>query len=140
MANLQLIKGLIEKKNWSIEQFGEKIGLKRGSVYNIIAENSTKIETLEKIAEVLNVPITIFFEDSTLTGNIQESSPDYSGINRQPSSVDNLIKQNGDLIKQVSDLILMQNNLINMQVINAESIRNLSGGNDTKNAGARRYG
>lgn len=42
----------------------KKIGLSRGAIYKMINENSTKIETLEKIAETLGVPITVFFDNT----------------------------------------------------------------------------
>ena len=64
MANLHLISALLEKKRLSIDEFASKIGLKRGAIYKIISENSTKIETLEKIATVLDVPVSYFFTES----------------------------------------------------------------------------
>lgn len=63
MANLNIINSLVEKNNITIDQLAEQIGLKRGAIYKMISENSTKIETLEKIAAALNVPTGIFFDD-----------------------------------------------------------------------------
>ncbi len=63
MANLQLISDLAEKKNITIDQIASAVGLKRGAIYKLISENSTKIETLEKIAAFLQVPTGIFFDD-----------------------------------------------------------------------------
>jgi len=118
MANLQLISSLLDKKKLSIDQFAAKIGLKRGAIYKLISENSTKIDTLEKIAAVLDVPVAYFFTDSE---QVQEQVTVYSNKIHNNSTVDELVRQNAVLQKQVSDLITMQ-------LINAESIRNLSGG------------
>lgn len=61
MANLQLISELLKKKKMSQKDFCEQVGLTDVSLRRIIERNSTKTETLEKIAEVLNVPIGYFF-------------------------------------------------------------------------------
>ncbi len=63
MANLQIIKSLADKKNITIDRLAELVGLKSGAIYKMISENSTKIETLEKIAMVLEVPTGTFFDD-----------------------------------------------------------------------------
>jgi len=130
MANLQLIKPLLDKNNLSVDQFAEKIGLKRGAVYNLIAENSTKIETLEKIAKVLDVPISYFFNETE-----QNEYQEKVNSNKIESNltIPELVRQNGVLQKQVSDLITMQ-------LINSESIRNLTSSEMTfyKNGEAQR--
>jgi len=69
MVNLHLISSLLDKKNLSIDQLAVEIGLKKGAIYKLMSENSTKIETLEKIAHVLNVPISYFFEETEVPSN-----------------------------------------------------------------------
>ena len=61
MANLQLINELSKKKKISQKDFCECVGLTDVSLRRIIERNSTKTETLEKIAQILNVPIGYFF-------------------------------------------------------------------------------
>lgn len=125
MANLQIIKSLCEQRLISIDQLGEKIGLKRGAIYKMMTENSTKIETLEKISNVLDVPVNIFFDqDTTLITNPNNPKNQNSMIS--PESIENLIRQNGELVKQVSEMIAMQGDLIEMQKLNAETINNFS--------------
>lgn len=63
MANLQKIKQLLREKNISIRDFAKDIGITEQALQLLIRKNSTKIETLELIAQKLNVSITIFFED-----------------------------------------------------------------------------
>lgn len=63
MANLSIIRGLSSKKNMSLKELSSKIELSEHGLQRIIRSNSTKIETLEKIAEVLGVDVTVFFEE-----------------------------------------------------------------------------
>lgn len=62
MINLFKIKDLCEKKNIKLRQLAEMIGITPEGMSNIIKTNSTKIDTLEKIANILEVPITYFFD------------------------------------------------------------------------------
>lgn len=64
MANLQLIKTLAEKKNISLVSLAQEVGISEQQIHLMCRTNSTKITTLEKIASVLGVPITYFFDDS----------------------------------------------------------------------------
>lgn len=70
MANLLKIKEFAEKKNIPLEHVAKDSGITVQGLYKIIRENSTKVETLEKIAKSLDVPISVFFED----GNFQTIS------------------------------------------------------------------
>lgn len=68
MANLVIIKELLRQKRYTIRQFSSEIGITEQGLQNIIKQNSTKVETLEKIAKALDVPVSIFFDDAM--GNI----------------------------------------------------------------------
>lgn len=63
MANLQLIKELAEQRKMPIRTLAEKVGLQENRIHVICKTNSTKIETLEKIAAALNVSVKVFFDD-----------------------------------------------------------------------------
>lgn len=65
MANLQLIKDFAEKRKISIRELAEKVGLKENQIHVMCRTNSTKIDTLERIAQVLDVSVTEFFENTT---------------------------------------------------------------------------
>lgn len=78
MAKLFLIKTLAEKKNISMVELANKVGISEQQIHLLVRKNSTKIETLEKIANVLQVPVAIFFEDRT-RGNVV--SGDYNQLN-----------------------------------------------------------
>ena len=62
MINLLKIKELCEKKNIKLKELAEMIGITPEGITNIIKTNSTKIDTLERIAGILNVPVTYFFD------------------------------------------------------------------------------
>lgn len=56
------IKKLLTDKNISVPQLAEKIGMTKGGLYAAIENNTLSVKTLEKIAEVFEVPIIYFFE------------------------------------------------------------------------------
>ncbi|MEQ3162704.1 helix-turn-helix transcriptional regulator [Parabacteroides goldsteinii] len=83
MANLQLISELLKKKKMSQKDFCEQVGLTDVSLRRIIERNSTKTETLEKIAEVLNVPIGYFFGEQSGIVISGEHNQVHNGLGNQ---------------------------------------------------------
>ncbi len=65
MANLQKIKEIADKKNISLSALSGELGITPQALFKLMRNNSTKIETLEKIATILKVPIVSFFGDAT---------------------------------------------------------------------------
>lgn len=63
MAQLQYIKSIAQARQISIEQLAEQVGIKSQAIHLMVRTGSTRIETLEKIADVLKVPCKIFFDD-----------------------------------------------------------------------------
>ncbi len=61
MADLSIIKPLLKERGIKIKDFCEELGLTEQGFAKLIRANSTKIETLELIAQKLNVPVTLFF-------------------------------------------------------------------------------
>ena len=66
MANLLKIKEIAERRNIPLRKLAESVGVSENQIHVMCRTNSTKIETLEKIANALNVHISVFF-DSPLT-------------------------------------------------------------------------
>lgn len=64
MANLQRIKDLAEKREISIRDLAERVGLKENQIHVMCRTNSTKIDTLERIAQALDVHVSEFFNDT----------------------------------------------------------------------------
>jgi len=73
MANLTIIRDLCKKRNITLDKLSNRINMSLAGIHRILTTNSTKIETLEKIADVLNVPITIFFKDQKLLSETEVS-------------------------------------------------------------------
>lgn len=94
MANLQKINDLRKEKNYTWNDLSEKLGISLAGVQKIIASNSTKIETLEKIADFFQVPVRYFFED------IQKDELNTEGFK---SEINRLIDENKKL-QHLSDL------------------------------------
>ena len=67
--NFSKIKDLLTDKRITMTTLSEKIGMSRGGLHTAIANKTLTIEALEKIAEVFEVPISIFFDDSPLVIN-----------------------------------------------------------------------
>ncbi|MBQ8722524.1 MAG: LexA family transcriptional regulator [Paludibacteraceae bacterium] len=61
MADLSIIKPLLKERGIKIKDFCDDLGLTEQGFAKLIRANSTKIETLELIAQKLNVPVSIFF-------------------------------------------------------------------------------
>lgn len=66
MANLQMIKELARKRNFPLEQLAKELDITPQALSKMMRENSTKVTTLERIAQLLKVSVKVFFpeEDS----------------------------------------------------------------------------
>ena len=64
MANLSIIREICHERKMSLKKLSKKIELSEHGLQRIMRTDSTKIETIEKIAKVLEVPIVVFFPDS----------------------------------------------------------------------------
>lgn len=58
------IKELAKHKNISLKSLAELSGISEQGMHKLLRTNSTSIETLETIAGVLEVPVSIFFEEN----------------------------------------------------------------------------
>ena len=70
MANLSIIRSLCKSKGVSLKELANKISMTENGLQRILKTNSTKIETLEKIADVLKVEIIDFFEPQMVETDI----------------------------------------------------------------------
>lgn len=85
MANLQLIKSLAEKRGMTITELAERVGVSEQQIHLMVRKNSTKIETLEKIAKVLGVSTSYFFDDII---TIKEQYEQHGDHNLQAHHID----------------------------------------------------
>lgn len=75
MANLSIIRSVCESRGISLKELSKILEISEHGLQRILRTNSTKIETLEKIAKELKVPIHIFFPDLLPTKGF--SIPDF---------------------------------------------------------------
>ncbi len=64
MANLKLIKKIAEIKGMTIEQLAAKAEISTQAIHLMGRSGKTKMETLEQIAKILEVPAYIFFDEN----------------------------------------------------------------------------
>lgn len=64
MANLKLIKELAAIKGLTIEQLAAKANITTQAIHLMGRSGKTKMETFEKIAEILEVPPYVFYDDN----------------------------------------------------------------------------
>lgn len=85
MISLQKIKELCQKKNVTIKQAAQDLGMTEQAMHKIIKTNSTKIETLISIAQYFNVEPTYFFDN--------HSNKNEHTISMNREELNNLIKK-----------------------------------------------
>lgn len=86
MANLSIIRDLCKEKNISLSKLAHDCNISFSGLQSIFAKNSSKIETLEKIADYLEVPVSYFFSD--------ESSSRIYFIDKDFEEINDMIKKN----------------------------------------------
>ncbi len=131
MANLKLIKDLAAIKGMTIEQLAAKADITTQAIHLMGRSGKTKMETFEKIAEILEVPPYVFydenfdvkmFRDYVVRGHHNPTSffgPIYNGgdapftgasddeLKAEKEVDDAKIKDNADLIKAKEETIII---------------------------------
>ena len=95
MAKLHIIRDLVERKKMTIRELASRIGKDESSIQAMMRAGSTNTATLEKIAETLNVPVGIFFDEGTLQNEREFNSL----IQSQQRTIENLSETVRDLLK-----------------------------------------
>jgi len=74
--NASKIEKLRKQKNLTQKQFAEKINITTTGYINLIQRNDLKVSVLEKIAKVLGVPVSYFFENEQSLSQIENKEFD----------------------------------------------------------------
>ena len=99
MDKIQKIKNLVKQKNLIYEDFAKKIGKSKPTVVNYFNKKSKiDIDTIEKIAEVLDVPVSYFFEDGE--NNTNSIDKELLRIFKKKVSVDIVAFESLDVIRK----------------------------------------
>ena len=64
MANLKLIKDLANIKGITIEELAAQAGITTQAIHLMSRSGKTKMETFEKIADILGVPPYVFYDEN----------------------------------------------------------------------------
>lgn len=80
MANLQLIKDIAEQKNIPLATIASELGITPQALSKLMRNNSTKIDTLEKIAQILKVSVTVFFDNGVNNGGVRFARASENGM------------------------------------------------------------
>lgn len=80
--NYSKLKGLIESNNFTIRKFCAKVGITESGYYRMIENRSMKIDTLEKMSEILQVPLSVFFEEGTAAPGANQTITGGHSINQ----------------------------------------------------------
>jgi transcriptional regulator with XRE-family HTH domain len=81
MKNIEEVvrQGCHEKK-WTLREFCKRLEMEEPSIQKIFRKNSTTIQTLEKMAEVLEISVGDFFENPK---KLEEAPAGYTVISNQ---------------------------------------------------------
>lgn len=117
MANLLKIKDIAEQKNISIRELAERVGIRENQIHVMCRTNSTKIDTLEKIAKVLDVPVSEFFDDApaiSVSGNHNQVNGHgaHGNINGSSTACDDQVRALEALLVEKERLLAEKERLI----------------------------
>ncbi|MBD5294357.1 MAG: helix-turn-helix transcriptional regulator [Bacteroides sp.] len=98
MANLQKIKVLAKNRGTTINDLAKQLGMTPQAIHLMVRENSTKTDTLERIARMFEVPISIFFDETMDGGKIQNAGTENNQSSRDNNTGINMAEHD-ELIK-----------------------------------------
>lgn len=101
MANLGIIKTIATQKGIPLNELAERVGMTSQSLSKIMREGSTKIETLERIAGILGVSPSVFFEGSPIGYNTDS----FETVNERENLIAFFKKQNQKQAEQIDKLL-----------------------------------
>jgi len=108
--NYEKIKELCEIQRVTIPQLAEKIGMSKGGLYSSIENGSMKVDSLEKIADVFKVPISVFFNEAykstesiALDKVIMDLMESIRSKDKEIESKDELIETQKELLKRYKE-------------------------------------
>ena len=121
MANLKIIKYLAKGRGISLGQLADGVGISLGAVQKIIRENSTRIETLEKICAVLDVKVDIFFNDLHANKMTQNANKMTQNANKMTQNA-NRATQNVSIINNIMQIIKQKETAFSEDLKHASSL------------------
>jgi len=102
MPNLLLIRELARRKNISLRDLADRVGISYQGLQKAIKENSTRQSTLVKIANALDEGVDTFYKYASFDDYIKDK---YSNDTLQESKKNEEIQSLRQQLKQQSDYI-----------------------------------
>lgn len=116
--DLKQIEILSDAKGIKIKDLAIKADVAYSGLYRSIKENTIKASTLEKISEILEVPISVFF------GVNLSSDNEINELRKENSDLKNHITSIEELLQHSKSITEMQKNLIDMVMKERTSLVN----------------
>ena len=104
MANLLKIKELAKQKNIQLKQLAELAGISEQGMHKILRQNSTTIETLERLAAILEVSPCVFFDGGSSTTSISGVNVTNEGGSQSVGNINNVKSHDEALAVLVAQL------------------------------------
>lgn len=76
MANFLLIRTLCEERKITMRELARRIGRDESTIQSAIRRGTTNTKTIEKIAEVLEVPVGYFFDSKPVIADKSKNLPE----------------------------------------------------------------
>lgn len=110
MANLQKIKTISKERKITLRSLANQVGISEQGLQKIIRDNTTSISTVERIASILGVSPSVFFDETPTSVNAMgDNSIAISGsgneISIQQKFLD-MLAEKDERIKELTDKLL----------------------------------
>lgn len=105
------IKELADKQKLSIKQLCKQIDITDVGLAKMIKNNSLKVTILEKIANVLQVPVSYFFDDSLSTDPATLKKTEKTESPAALLKENEVLKAQNELLREMVDLLKRSKNL-----------------------------
>lgn len=109
---LELIKELCKNRQISIKNLATNVGISEPTLYRCIRMNQIQAEILEKIAQVLNISVSAFFDESVtdIHGNVIGNN----NVAAIHGSINVANPNTNDVIKEYESKLAEKNDQINL--------------------------
>ena len=104
--NYSLIKKELGRKNMSVRDLCFRIDVTEQGLHQMIRKKSMKIDTLERISNVLELPVTYWFDNTTNTEdmvskeNVRIGKPVSPKVSHE--KIDSLTKNLNEMLKEMA--------------------------------------
>ena len=103
MPKLYLIRELAKEKRMTLTKLAEEVGITYSGLQKLMERNSTNPETIEKIANVLNIPVKVLFDEKDTELILNEESEVDSYNNN--SSLKSILKEKDMEIEHLKKML-----------------------------------